>query len=410
MRNCSVEWFDPQFGYNGNINTFFPISELRTDDESFVNLFILLNGAAYLEPVADPWFNATEPESTGNPTLFGSGQTITALGCSSVYLICNPQITTETQCEHFSMLSLPSLVVDVASDTLKLSPVQQSMLTRILNATMASPMLTIPQMLGSGSLLASADQFGLVSNPLPQNQWILELQNWFSTSMIALQLYSNSYIQHDQQYAAFNKTLPSTDAEWMCSNQIVLRDEYTSFSVLALSCILVTGCLLIVVNLGLSKFVTWIQHKTPCNDHRTWEWIAQGTLQLQRQAYAGHGLGHWEGENDFPVTKPREKFGFLKTSFGRRSESYVESEGGADSIPLERISDVATPHIHIHTKHDYDYNSLSGQDSPAMSVDIGYNSGPATQGVRVPEASQESYFPSPQDSQRHLLPRKPIGD
>lgn len=170
----------------------------------------------------------------------------------------------------------------------------------------------VPQFLGADSLLASSYLYQWSSLPLQDDQWILELSNWFSTSLIALQLFSTSYIQTSSpQWDMLNtkKDPPAADQEWMCSNQIVRRDDHTSFNVLSLTIIIGVGCLIIIiVNLTVKRLVKRLQPKTPENLFRSQDWTTQGTLQLQRLAYEKHGLGHWEGDGDFPLTSPGERF------------------------------------------------------------------------------------------------------
>ena len=96
--------------------------------------------------------------------------------------------------------------------------------------------------------------------------------------------------------------LPDED-KWMCTNQIVRRDDYISFNVLGLAIILVVGGGLIVLNLTLISMVSRIQQSTERGQRRNEEWQASDMLQLHRIALENQGIGRWEGADaSVPVT------------------------------------------------------------------------------------------------------------
>lgn len=252
------------------------------------------------------------------------------------------------------MLSTLDNTIDTPEDVIPLNAVQKSMLARLMNATTLSTMPRVPTNLGASSLLASAYLDEQDSLSLPDNQWILKLQNWFSTSLIALQLHSLSYGQNnDPQWASVNKTAPAADEEWMCNNQIVRRTHYTSFSVFGLAFIIVVGGTIILVNLGLVKIVERFQRKTPRNEYRSLEWTIQGTLQLQRLAYEAHGLGRWHGEGEVPTTVGDESFALPEDKLGlerKVSNSSLDARSldatghaSGEAYPLEVGPGVAAP-------------------------------------------------------------------
>lgn len=184
---------------------------------------------------------------------------------------------------------------------------QNTLLPRFTAATTRNTMSSVPQFLGADSLLASSYAWQWSSLILPDDQWINELSNWFSTSLISLQLFSASYVQSDTpQWNSFSKIPPSAEEKWMCSNQIVNRDEYTSFSVLGLSIIIGVGCIIILVSFFLQRLVKLFEPNTPENRVRAQTWTELGLFQLQRKVLGKPDA--WDGEGDVPTASSTERF------------------------------------------------------------------------------------------------------
>lgn len=91
--------------------------------------------------------------------------------------MCNPSISNASSCGQFSMLSTLDNIIDTPEDVIPLNAVQKSMLARLMDATTLSTMPRVPTNLGASSLLASAYLDEQDSLSLPDNQWILKLQN-----------------------------------------------------------------------------------------------------------------------------------------------------------------------------------------------------------------------------------------
>lgn len=87
----------------------------------------------------------------------------------------------------------------------------------------------------------------------------------------------------------------------MCSNQIVHRDDYTSFSVLGLSVILGVGCVIILVSFVLERVVDLLQRDTQKNRDLTQTWTELGLLQLLRKVLETSNSVVWQGEGDVPI-------------------------------------------------------------------------------------------------------------
>lgn len=273
------------------------------NDPAAVSVFMLINNAGYDDPVQDPWYTATRFQND----KYSSEQILQVLGCSSQYFICQPKDSGSPICGHITNISASLPTVSSNDGIIEFNAAQNTLLPRFIAATTRNAMSHVPQFLGADSLLASSYAWQWSSLILPDDQWINELSNWFSTSLISLQLFSASYVQSDTpQWSSFSKIPPSADEKWMCGNQIVHRDDYTSFSVLGLSIILGVGCIIILVSFFLQRLVRLFQPDTPENRVRAQTWTELGLLQLQRKVLGKPDA--WNGEGDVPIASSTETF------------------------------------------------------------------------------------------------------
>ncbi|KAG9605358.1 hypothetical protein KCU77_g839, partial [Aureobasidium melanogenum] len=322
-------------------SSFQPIDGLVRNDSAAISLFILINNAGYDDPVEDPWFNATRFQNS----VYSSEQIFQVLGCSSEYLVCRPQVSGSPICGHVANISASVPTVYSEDQRIDFNVVQNTLLPRFTAATTRNAMTHVPQFLGADSLLASSYVYQWSSLDLPDDQWTVELSNWFSTSLISLQLFSASYVQSDTpQWSSFSKISPSAGERWMCTNQIVHRDDHTSFSVLGLSIVLGVGCIIILISLILKDLVTWIQSDTEENDVRTQTWTELGLLQLQRKVLetSNPTAPAWVGEGDVPTVSSGESF-----EMDLRPSSRHDIEQGrpfiSKSTGSRRAPDATTP-------------------------------------------------------------------
>ena len=178
---------------DGN-GTFDAIPDL-TSAASDTLLVFLHNRVFFTRPVRDPLFKATRATdyptdsvllegSTANVTAYvaneDSDRTVssTAVACFSDTTYCNPTVP-DQPCVHNLRKK------DVRS--LRLTPTQQQILDRI-HAPKVAQMSRLIRTLGAQSMPASRSIRRRNSPGLPDDQWILELGNWFSTLLFREQL------------------------------------------------------------------------------------------------------------------------------------------------------------------------------------------------------------------------------
>lgn len=168
--------------------TFDPIPAFRRDNASTVLIF-LMNDMIYSGNVDDPWFGPTSPV---NGTVFGDNMTayladraVNTIACFEYAELCNAGISSRP-CAPVDMYGA-GLQGDLANE-LSLNRRQISISTRLSAALQRSSLSTAVRELNGGSLRATAKSFAWGSNPVAEDQWILEMQSWFSTILITTQL------------------------------------------------------------------------------------------------------------------------------------------------------------------------------------------------------------------------------
>lgn len=197
------------------------------------------------------------------------------MGCYEQTHICNTK-DNERRC----LIRFSEHQILRATSSLGFNDKQRGILLTLNNAlTQSALQQTVFALGGEGLLASSTVQESLPSTGLPDDQWKKEVQNWFATGLTALQLL---IIQNVAGYgkAEFNKHVtPLTERDmWMCSNQIVQRSDYSSFSVVGLAVILTLGSLLILLNVGLNRILPLLQRKSE-RGHS--EWRQFDLLELQ---------------------------------------------------------------------------------------------------------------------------------
>ena len=267
-------------------STFEPISKLRVAN-STVMLAFLANKVTHLQPVVDPWLRATKlsTQNISNSALdespipmYTSAEPVSLLGCVEQMELCNPNIDDGARC---TMLRLSHHLNEVVAG-MALNEKQMATTARIFYSLARVGVPQTAYSLGGNGLLASSSVQKNLSPGLPSNQWELEVQNWFGTSLTALQLFTVQYVTGYER-PDFNKfiTPPSPKDEWMCTNQIVQRNDFASFSVLGLAMIFLGCSLIILLSESLSKVLPRIPSKSERKRRNDLEWRAYDILQLQ---------------------------------------------------------------------------------------------------------------------------------
>lgn len=138
-----------------------------------------------------------------------------------------------------------------------------------------------------------------------------QTENWFAVSMANLQRYVVNVATGppgvDAQYT-YGQTDGDTSEQKYCASQIVRRQDFTNFGVLAIAIIVSLGGAIICISLFLETLVGHLQFRFKRGLYHQVRWQLDSTLQLQRMAFEEAGLGTWSGgADDVPVTEKGEK-------------------------------------------------------------------------------------------------------
>ncbi len=303
-------------------------------------MLFLLNGVLYCDETNDPWFTAPASfnahivnNGVAQPiTLYEAEQYASVLGCTQQHQWCNPNLEGDKSCTPLTGSSVGTqwVAMDRIGRTLELNAKQVAVLQRIYHAMWDGAMYDVAGFLGGQGLLASKLAGGYLSPALPDNQWILEVQHMFLTGLTFIQMQMAEYITGpgNPAYYQYLQNATTEDETWMCDNQIVQRDGYSSFNVLGLVLIFVLGGLLIITNLSLDKMVNLASRRSlRSNTAKSLDWSTMYSLQLLRMAYQACGMGSWEGHpGSVPVTAMGEEFGMPQMVNLEKGLSIVSDE------------------------------------------------------------------------------------
>ena len=240
-----------------------------------------------------------------NVTYFAPAAPVSVVGCASQYQWCNPN--QDNTCTNLVGNEAEAEAVDRIGYNEK----QMRIYARLVQALTSSSIGIIASSLGNDALLAGSKSLGAgeVSVPLPNNQWIQELNYWFGMHLTNTQLQVVQYATGTGN-AAWDRNweAPGAEDEWWCVNQMVQRSDYSSINMLGVILILCFGILFVLVNTFLDPVVTAVRSKK----HKALgvsPWKMHHVLQLQSMLYEALGTTSWNREALTPVTIDRATFG-----------------------------------------------------------------------------------------------------
>lgn len=280
-----------------------------------VTLVTLVAGdILYYSPVYDPFFLATKNQThnlEGDIAVswYFPTNNLTALLCTEQHQICSA-----TNSSHCSPLVTQSEVKATSQtmQALALNDVQKATVTRIGSVLPYGNIFNVVAGRQGNALLASQTLYaGQQTAPLPENQWEIEVQNWFSLTLAQLQ---NSMLQYVtgpddanlQRFVHLAADDPSSELAKLCTQQRVGPVAgYTNFDFSAIIVLLVVGVVLIPFGLLFDRIVVLVGRllRLRYAAQRRDAWIADGIFQVQRAALEARGVMEWlDGSEDVPVS------------------------------------------------------------------------------------------------------------
>ena len=276
-------------------SNFLPIPALNATNAD-VTLMWVLNQGFYKEPVDDPWFSAHQPVVMGGwapdvKTQAYARDLPIALGCTERSKICSVPTGNCTA---------------LSGGTHDLSEIltgrQRRLATRL--GQRQSLYFTITALSQFG-MVADQSCHGAYCAKLPDDQWMLEIERAFGTSLVIGQSRSIDFINGPSSPQIQKFWAPPLEKDqWMCDSQIAIRSDYSSFSGLGLALILGFGGLILLAKLTI-EMLSNIIRPGPTGAGR--EWQMTSFFQLQRMAFEGRHEGAWvELDDHIPVTETAE--------------------------------------------------------------------------------------------------------
>ena len=145
----------------------------------------------------------------------------------------------------------------------------------------------------------------------------------FGVMMTASQMFISRYPSGNGFPTAGQNLMPLyANSSWMCGSQVIQRDDFTSFDMVAVIVILAVGGVFIFLDLTLQPLVHAIHARRKrrpgairrgfCRDKN---WKYSSIYHTQGFAYQAMGLGTWKDEAIVPTTKNQEIFRPIWTYF-----------------------------------------------------------------------------------------------
>ncbi|OQN99262.1 hypothetical protein B0A48_15111 [Cryoendolithus antarcticus] len=279
-------------------NAWSPISEIRPEDADLTVLFLGSDHVVYNTVVADPFYRADVqglPVNDTDPPYYIPNRHITAMACLDQYRFCNPALA-----DSCTPLTSLSKVLNAVPD-IGLSDWQHGTKVRIGYYLTLSSIYYSVAMRGAAALMASDTLLGSIQPSLPDNQYELELMNWFNISLARLQQGVVEYASGPSQLGTTGRVYVDNSLieRALCHSQKIRSPKgYYNFSVFGVGIIVVAGLLLIILGLCLDAIVGGIKRYIGRGEYSSMAWALDQELQLQRMAYEGHGWPGWDHNDD----------------------------------------------------------------------------------------------------------------
>ncbi|KAL6249271.1 hypothetical protein RBB50_004334 [Rhinocladiella similis] len=293
------------------VGTFNPIPQLNRTDADVAMWFIMQNALAFVTRVDDPIFQANVSSVTEvitsdgdviNMTYWTPSEPLTVLGCAQQWQWCNGE-------RHCTPLAG---IVDQDIDSLNYTARQQSLFERLHYTIQGANMNLMTVGLGNDALLAStASGWGMAGSSLPSDQWMREVDHWYSMFWNSVQQFTAQYsvgdgVADQDKY----RVPPSEKDQWMCGAQMVQRSDYSSFNMLGVLLILVLGACFVMLNLALDPTIQWFRRRRARKAGEPWlsVWRRHHLLQIESAAFSEAGLGTWSHDSLVPTSTDAGSF------------------------------------------------------------------------------------------------------
>ncbi|KAK3216799.1 hypothetical protein GRF29_1g994803 [Pseudopithomyces chartarum] len=313
---------DPRLPYPSS-SSFLPRKELNTTDGDIFLLFLAAHAVNFAKPTSDPWFSAHRP-SPGflNRTYYFTDHLLSPLGCVEQFQYCNPH---NQICTPLSGI-VPATAA--AKFDLGLSPMQNATVDLLINAIYANNAMILQPI----HLLASDTSNDGVQMPLPDNQWILELQDMHNRVLTSIQRSIVDYARGPSSKAARQfLAVPDENFKALCGMiRARTSGRFASINTYGLAVVVGLGTVIVLMNVFLESAIRGVQRWRKVPHGGVDAWVEDGLLQVHKGTVVLREGEEWRGEDGaVPVIKGRSgdvKEGALKDSVGGEKKRGAEAQ------------------------------------------------------------------------------------
>lgn len=302
-------------------------SDLALDQADTTIIFIAHNSMRYRKQITDPVFQATyalqEATSTAESrTTYYPDDPVAVVACAEQYQICNPMLGQEVCTAWTGRVSIPTVLED-----LDLNQAQTITATRLMYMVTWANLWSSVNGLGPNALRMYDTAYQYIIESVPQDQWRLEVDGWFETTLAKWQAFTMEYAFLDPAALGnhghltfpipINASMQEAKSiietyEGQCANQRIRNTgSYQNVPILYFAIIWALGGLIWLVSLFAANVVSSCSTRRMAagregfrQKQRRLAYVADGKLQLQRMAIHNSGCQHpilLRGEGDVPV-------------------------------------------------------------------------------------------------------------
>ncbi|KAJ3566505.1 hypothetical protein NPX13_g7103 [Xylaria arbuscula] len=307
---------------------FTPIPELARPDGDTTMIFLSGNGVPFGQLMDDGWYRATDFLTTISHSLASGAEKVyrpsvaaSPMGCVEQWQWCNSAYPRDTGCGPLAgqsdalygaatpfNLTGEDLYPDrpLSSEALGTRLIWPALLT--LGYPTALPSLL--GHLGSKSLASQSRLYSGVQWALPNNQWQLDVIQWWNTILASVQasctlnhslILSRSYnplkratrLFYDPEFREYISPPLNEDEQKLCNSQKIRSSTHSSFSLFGLYIIFIFGAIIICVSFALEPLLACLYKRRKYKPYTHFEWISNNSLQLHRLAQEELGLTKW---------------------------------------------------------------------------------------------------------------------
>ncbi|KAI1360715.1 hypothetical protein F5Y08DRAFT_348529 [Xylaria arbuscula] len=284
---------------------FTPIPELARPDGDTTMIFLSGNGVPFGQLMDDGWYRATDFLTTISHSLASGGEKVyrpsvaaSPMGCVQQWQWCNSAYPRDTGCgplagQSDALYGAATLFNLTSEDLYPDRPLSSEALgTRLIwpaLLTLGYP-TALPSLLGHLGAKSLASQSRLYSGvqwALPNNQWQLDVIQWWNTILASVQA------SCDPEFREYISPPLNEDEQKLCNSQKIRSSTHSSFSLFGLYIIFIFGAIIICVSFALEPVLACLYKRRKYKPYTHFEWISNNSLQLHRLAQEELGLTKW---------------------------------------------------------------------------------------------------------------------